>query len=57
MSAYREIFIDFEYTPGIKVEEYNFIDKTSETKKSMIPNTNVQVRGLTVSLPSYLIHG
>lgn len=58
MTAYREIYVDFERNSTQKPEEINFTKNIEfQTRQSINTNAPANPRGFTLSLPNYLIFG
>jgi hypothetical protein len=56
MQAYKEIYIDFNRNSSVLPEEINFSFQTEfQTRQSI--STQIKPRGVTISLPDYLIFG
>jgi len=56
MTSYKEIYIDFERLGSIKPEEINFT-KTGDFNTRKTLDRKTKTKGITLSLPNYLIFG
>jgi hypothetical protein len=58
INSFKEIYLDFEEFSGILPEEINFSKGAEYKTRQSLDVTNLPgARGLTISLPNYIIYG